>query len=366
MLKKAGVVSVAVGVLAVAAAMLVAQGTDPKVAAADDYHTNPKFLDAVKEAKQMEREKQTLFAADAYKKANKIAGGRCVECLAGAYKMQMKGGSFKDAIATATEMEAMGTTPMVKSVAEYDRGRALIGKDGEKPKPEQLEAELQAFQQAVNTYPQNVAAVFSEGQALAQLGRMDEARKSFQSCLSSLPAGDTAYLRVKHFAEDPELSTHKMAPPFEVTAMDGTKFNLDAMGGRVVLIDFWATWCGPCNRELPHMKKIAKEFANDPLVIISVSWDSDEAKWKDFVAKNEMTWVQYRDADHALGNEFEINSIPHYFTIDSDGVLTAEMLGEDSDVEGKLKKLIAKAQAAKVQAAQAAKAQAGVAAGGGN
>ena len=365
MLKKAGVVSVAVGVLAVAATMLVAQGTDTKAAPADDYHTNPKFLDAVKEAKQMEREKQTLFAADAYKKANKIAGGRCVECVAGMYKMQMKQGSFKDAIATATEMETMGTTPMVKSVAEYDRGRALIGKDGEKPKPEQLEAELQAFQQAVNTYPQNVAAVFSQGQVLAQLGRMDDARKCFQSCLSSLPAGDTAYLRVKHFAEDPELSTHKMAPPFEVTAMDGTKFNLDAMGGRVVLIDFWATWCGPCNRELPHMKKIAKEFANDPLVIISVSWDSDEAKWKDFVAKNEMTWVQYRDADHALGNEFEINSIPHYFTIDSDGVLTAEMLGEDSDVEGKLKKLIAKAQAAKVQAARAGGA-ASVAAGGGN
>jgi thiol-disulfide isomerase/thioredoxin len=118
----------------------------------------------------------------------------------------------------------------------------------------------------------------------------------------------------------------------------------------VVLIDFWATWCGPCNRELPHMRKIAKEFANDPLVIISVSWDNDEGKWKDFIAKNEMTWVQYRDADHSLSNQFGINAIPHYFTIDSDGVLTAEMLGEDSDVEGKLKKLIAKAKAAKAQA----------------
>jgi thiol-disulfide isomerase/thioredoxin len=365
MLKKAGVVSVAVGLLAVAATMLVAQGPDTKAAAADDYHTNPKFLAAVKEAKQMERERQPGFAADAYKKANKIAGGQCVECVAGAYKMQMKDGSYKDAIGTAMEMEAMGTTPLVKSVAEYDRGRALMGKDGDKPKPEQLEAELQAYQQAVTLYPQNAAAIFSEGQVQARLGRMDDARKSFQLCLSDLPAGDTAYLRVKHFAEDPELSTHKMAPPFEVTAMDGTKFNLDAMGGRVVLIDFWATWCGPCNRELPHMKKIAKEFANDPLVIISVSWDSDEAKWKDFVAKNGMTWVQYRDTDHSLGTEFEINAIPHYFTIDSDGVLTAEMLGEDSDVEGKLKKLIAKAQAAKVQAAQAG-GSASVAAGRGN
>jgi thiol-disulfide isomerase/thioredoxin len=138
-----------------------------------------------------------------------------------------------------------------------------------------------------------------------------------------------------------------MAPAFTVTALDGSRFNLDEMGGRIVLIDFWATWCGPCREELPHMKKIAQEFANEPLVIISVSWDSDEAKWKDFIQKNEMTWVQYRDTDHVLANAFGINAIPHYFTIDTDGVLTAEMLGEGSNVEGKLKKLIAKAKAAR-------------------
>ena len=116
------------------------------------------------------------------------------------------------------------------------------------------------------------------------------------------------------------------------------------------MIDFWATWCGPCNEELPHMRKIAKEFAGDPLVIISVSWDNDEAKWKDFIQKNGMTWVQYRDADHKLAGEFGVTEIPHYFTIDSDGVLTAEMLGSGSDVEGKLKKLIAKAKEASAQA----------------
>jgi len=353
MFPKTGRHLAATGLLVLASMMAHAQGTDAKASGADDYHTNPKFLAAVKEAKEMEREKKPLFAADAYKKANKIAGGGCVECLAGVYKMQMMQGSFKDAITTATEMGALGTTPLVKSVAEYDRGRALTGKDGDKAKPEQLEAQLQAFQQAVALYPENVAAKYSAGQVQARLGRADEARKSFQECLSEMKPGDPAWLRIKHFADDPELSTHKMAPPFEVTAMDGTKFNLDAMGGRVVLVDFWATWCEPCNRELPNMKKIAKDFANDPLVIISVSWDSDEAKWKDFVAKNGMTWVQYRDTDHSLSNEFDINAIPHYFTIDSDGVLTAEMLGEDQDVEGKLKKLIAKAQAAKVQAAQA-------------
>jgi hypothetical protein len=58
-----------------------------------------------------------------------------------------------------------------------------------------------------------------------------------------------------------------------------------------------------------------------------------------------MTWVQYRDADHRLSNTFGVQAIPHYFTIDSDGVLTSEMLGSGSDVEGKLKKLIARAKA---------------------
>jgi thiol-disulfide isomerase/thioredoxin len=185
------------------------------------------------------------------------------------------------------------------------------------------------------------------------MGRTDEARKAFELCLSKLKPGDPAYLRVKHFADDPELATHKMAPAFEVTSFDGAKFNLDAMGGRVVLVDFWATWCAPCNEELPELKKIAKEFVGQPFVMISVSSDKDEAVWKGFIQKHEMTWVQYRDGDHKLADEFGVTSIPHYFTIDSDGVLTSETLGAGSDVEGKLKKLIAKAEAAKAQARQA-------------
>jgi thiol-disulfide isomerase/thioredoxin len=333
-----------------------AQAVDAKPSAggststAEDYRTNPKFVDAMKEAKQLEHQKRATFAGDDYKKANKIAGGQCSECLEGLYRVQMMGGDYKGAVVTTMALETLASSPTKKSIAVYDRGMALMSKGGEKPKPAQLEEAHAAFQQSLALNPKNIGALYYDGKVLAELGKMDEARSDFQQCLSCLTPADPARLRAKHFADDPELATHPMAPPFEVTAMDGAKFNLDAMGGRVVLIDFWATWCGPCNRELPHMRKIAKEFANDPLVIISVSWDNDEGKWKDFIAKNEMTWVQYRDADHSLSNQFGINAIPHYFTIDSDGVLTAEMLGEDSDVEGKLKKLIAKAKAAKAQA----------------
>ena len=348
MLKQAGIVAVGVGMLVLAAGMACAQGAD--AGTAEEYRANPKFLAAVKEAREMERARQPGLAGEAYQKANAIAGGRCVECVAGLYKMQMMGGSYAAAVGTAEAMEAMGATPLVKSVAAYDRGRAMVARDGETPKPEQMEEELAAFQEAAKLYPQNVAAVFSEGQVLARMGRMEEARKEFELCLSGMKAGDAAWLRVKHFAEDPELALHKMAPAFEVTALDGARFNLDAMGGKVVLIDFWATWCGPCKEELPELQRMAKEFVGQPFVMISVSSDEDDAAWREFVQKHGMTWAQYRDGDHRLAKEFGVTSIPRYFTIDADGVLTSETVGSGADLEGKLKRLIARAQEGKLTA----------------
>jgi thiol-disulfide isomerase/thioredoxin len=312
-----------------------------------DYKSNPKFISAMAQAKQESRNThEYAFAIDSYKKACKIAEQKDETCLNELFTLQMKTGLFKDAVVTASALEAIAANPTDKSYAETKRGHALFFEAGDKNKTDLLNASDAAFKAAIADYSKNGAAHYLDGQVLARLNQMDAARQEFKTCLACVPNTDPSYLRAQHFADDPALSTHKMAPPFTVTALDGSKFNLDAMGGRVVLIDFWATWCGPCNEELPHMKKIAKEFAGQPLVIISVSWDSDETKWKDFINKNEMTWVQYRDADHHLSNLFGINAIPHYFTIDSDGVLTAEMLGSGSDVEGKLKKLIARAKTA--------------------
>jgi thiol-disulfide isomerase/thioredoxin len=302
------------------------------------------------DGKRLEHERNYLFATDAYKKANKIAGGRDRESLGKLLDLQFRLGEYKDAIASASILETLARTPAEKSKAESDRGRAIFQELGDKNKADKLEAADAAFKAAIADYPKNPAALYLDGQVLARLHQMDAASERFKQCLSCMSSKDPSYTRAQHFAENPALSTEKMAPPFTVVALDGTKFNLDEMGGRVVLIDFWATWCGPCNEELPQMKKIAKEFAGQPLVIISVSWDKDETKWKDFIAKNEMTWTQYRDADHELSKRFDVNAIPHYFTIDSDGVLTAEMLGSGSNVEGKLKKLVAKARAAESKA----------------
>jgi thiol-disulfide isomerase/thioredoxin len=273
------------------------------------------------------------------------------------YTIALELGRWKDAIAATQRMEAIAVTAHEKSTARADRGIAMLRQAGDKPKPDPLAAVHTELQAALAIEPTNATAQYFDGCTLARMGKDEDASKAFADCAAVLDPKDPMRTRAKHFAENPQLSLAKMAPAFSVTTLDGSHFNLDDMGGRVVLIDFWATWCGPCKEELPHMKKIAKEFAGQPLVIISISWDSDEAKWKDFIAKNDMTWQQYRDANHKLSERFGINAIPHYFTIDSDGVLTAEMMGSGSDVEGKLKRLLKRAKEAKPAPAVAAAAQ---------
>ena len=310
------------------------------------YESDPKFIAALAEARQLLGKRDYNFARDAYLKADKLSGDTCTACLDSLFELNVGLRKYKDAQANASRLAELAATPAEKSIAETKSARALLAQAGEKAKPEQLEAAHAVLQAALTEYPRNIAARWQDACLLARMGQIEKAATEFTTCAEAASPSDPLRVRARHFAENPALSLAKMAPAFEVTANNGVRFNLDDMRGHVVLIDFWATWCGPCNAELPHLKKIAKEFANDPLVIISISSDSNADKWKQFIAKNEMTWLQYRDPDHKLGERFGVNSIPHYFTVDSDGVLTAEMMGSGSDVEGKLKKLIKRAREA--------------------
>ena len=338
-------------------AQTVAASVTP--AAKPEYESDPRYISAMTEARQMIARREYEFARSAYVKANKIAGGACVKCMDQLGQLLEGMHEWKAALANADEMQALAVTPREKSMAEGRKGQILIEQAGDKPKPAQLEAAHTVLQQALTDFPKNNGARWSDACVLARLGKNDDAKQQFAMCAQMAAASDPMRARAEHFAENPGLSLHKMAPAFEVKTADGSHFNLDNMTGRVVLIDFWATWCGPCMEELPHLQKIAKEFSGEPLVIISVSWDSDETKWRDFIAKHEMTWVQFRDADHKLTERFGVPSIPHYFTIDSDGVLTGAMLGSDDDVSGKLKKLIKRAKASRPPAATASEQVAG-------
>jgi thiol-disulfide isomerase/thioredoxin len=315
-----------------------------------DYRSNPKFQTAISDGKLLADNQDYEDAIASYQEANEIARGKDKGVLRALLELQITNEDYDDATATAQAFRAMAITPAEESYVEAVRGRVLFlqaePQSGSQFDPTLLHSADAAFKAALAFDPKSSSALFTDGEVLAHLGQTEAARARFQACLSVIKPDDPLYVRTKRFIENPALALLQLAPAFTVTTLDGSSFNLDQMKGSVVLVDFWATWCGPCMEELPQIKQIAKDFAGQPLVILSISWDEDEQKWKKFVAKNQMTWPQYRDTGHRIGNLFEVKALPGYFTIDSDGVLTAELLGGGFDIESRLKALVDQAKTA--------------------
>jgi thiol-disulfide isomerase/thioredoxin len=285
------------------------------------------------------------FAADTFRKADKQDGNHCVACADKVLTLAIAKQDFKLADEAAQELIALATTPEQQAAAHVGRAEMLIAMGKAKKKTDCYAEGQKEVETALTLKPGDRPALYLKGVCLADEQQDDAARQVFTLLAPMLKAGSVDFQRVSRYADRPDLVRARMAPAFRITALDGTRVSLDGLRDKVVLIDFWATWCPSCVEALPHVQKIAKEFEGQPLVVLSVSLDSDEQKWKDFVTKKNMTWLQYRDGGWSgmLAELFNVKAIPQTFTIDSDGVLQDEHIG-DGNIEGKLKKLIAQAK----------------------
>jgi len=288
-----------------------------------------------------------LFALDHFKKADKQDGGHCKACQKQMVKYGMELGEWKIAEQGAMELIADAKDSRDVALAHYQYAVLLTNEGKLKRKDEIFARAHEEALKALAAAPNFPDATYTDGIALAGLGNDDEAKKRFEQFVSARPVNDPLRQRALRYVARPELVRAKMVPAFTVTTVDGQKVSMDDLQGKVVLLDFWATWCGPCREALPHIQQVAKKFKDEPLVILSVSLDTDENAWKEFIGKHEMTWLQYRDGGFTgpISQMFGVNAIPHTFTIDTDGVLQEEHIG-DASVEGKLKKLIAHAHQA--------------------
>ena len=307
--------------------------------------TNDKAQKTYKEGLEYLRRHMTEAALGSFKKADKQDGGRCVACQHKMIRYALETREWKTAETAAAELVAEAQGEKNLALAHYEFGVVLMDEALDKHKDELFSRAHEEMLKALASAPNFPTAVYVDGQVLARLKQDDAAKARFEQFVKMRPADDPDRQRALRYISEPELARARMAPPFSITTTDGQRVSLDDLKGKVVLMDFWATWCAPCREALPHIRNIAKKFQGEPLLVLSVSLDTDEQKWKEFIAKNGMTWPQYRDGgfNGPISKLFTVEAIPHTFTIDSDGVLQDERIG-DSSIEGKLKKLVSRAR----------------------
>jgi peroxiredoxin len=211
--------------------------------------------------------------------------------------------------------------------------------------------EYQKFQNEMNEYSKKfikensdayLSVLLLENFLMRQYLTADEVKNYFKALDKSLQETKSGKKIKTALDAMTEVVTGKQAPNFSAPSTDGKTVSLKESLGKVTIIDFWASWCGPCRAENPNVVALYNEFHPKGLNIIGVSLDKDATKWKDAIAKDGLIWPQVSNLkfwDEPIAKQYNVQSIPATFILDAKGNIVAKDLRGDA-LRTKVKELL--------------------------
>jgi Tfp pilus assembly protein PilF/peroxiredoxin len=313
-------------------------------AAQEGFHnpameTSEEFKQTFKRASDLAR-RDPDAAITEFKKAAALRGDKCPECHQSIAQIYFRFGEYKNAAAAfrqAVELKPSNEAELCNAL-----GVSLF-----LLKDKKMYAEaVVALNRAIDVSKGKLAkAYYNLGCALIKAGREEEGVAALKTYLEREPSAADAN-DARRMIANPKLVGEAFARGFKVKSTVGDDLSLDKFKGKVVLLDFWAVWCGPCRVEMPEVRKIWKKYSGDQFVIIGVNLDSNRAVFDAYVKQEGLTWPQYYDGLHwgnKLARLYGVTGIPHTVLIDGEGIIRGVGL-RGGGLSSKIGELLKKSQ----------------------
>ncbi|MBI3651826.1 MAG: redoxin domain-containing protein [Acidobacteria bacterium] len=259
-------------------------------------------------------------AMQAFTRAAEIKNGRCAECFQSIGMIYFQVSQYQEA-ATAWQ-KAIALKPDNGGVLLNLLGVALYLQDDKKTLPEAITVFRQAIEASQDSLPK---AHYNLGFALIKSGKEAEGVAELKKYLDLEPNSPTAE-SAREVIKHPKLASVQPATDFKVKGTDGKELSLKALRGKVVLLDFWASWCGPCRQEMPAVKQVWQKYGGENFVIIGINLDDSKSAFASYMKSEGITWPQYFDGqgwENKIARLYGVHAIPHTVLIDEEGIVRA-------------------------------------------
>ena len=250
-----------------------------------------------------------------------------------------------DMTGQAAELESIADDQEAPENVRADAGLVLLqlaSMDFDRQRSEQSARALsEAIEKFIETHPADARLPvlrMTKAQAL-EIYEPDRARAIF----TDLTKDDDPELSGAAKAALEMMAMRDTPVDLTFTAVDGSNFDLTDLRGKVVLLDFWATWCPPCVEEVPELVATYEKFRGQGFEVVGISLDENKAALEKFTAENKMTWPQFFDGkgwENELAKRFGIQSVPTMWLLDREGKLV------DASPRGRLEEAVGAALAA--------------------